>query len=338
MSAKRDITVLVQRTLRTVRNFLLSPKSREFLLFLFFLVVASFFWMLQKLNDTYEMELKMPLRVENVPQNVVMTLPPPEQVRVQVKDRGTVLINYVLGRSFYPITLNFSDMDNDEGYVRMEASSYQKLIASQLMNTTQIVAVKPYAFDVVYTRGDAKKVPVVFQGQIDTEKQYYVSDMHIRPDSTLVYAPHEILDTLAAVYTENIVYAHLADTVRRQEKLLPVTGAKFVPNEVELEVCTDMYTEKRLEIPIQAVNFPPDKTLKTFPSKVTLTFQVGLARFKSVTEDDFLIAVTYDELLKCGSEKYRVKLKSMPDDVSYVRIDPSEVDFIIEQLDTYVAP
>lgn len=335
MSAKRNILVFVRRTLRTIRNFLLSPKSREFLIFLFFLVVAFFFWILQKLNDTYETELAIPVRLENVPEDIVVTLPPPENMRVQIKDRGTVLINYMLGRTFYPISLNFKELGNNEGRIRVDASLYQKAIGSQLMTTTQISSIKPSSFDVVYTRGERKKVPVVVQGQITAEKQYYISNMHVQPDSVVVYAPQEILDTIMAAYTNSFVCEQISDTIERNEVLVAVPGAKFVPDKVDLKICTDMYTEKKVEVPIHSINFPPNKILKTFPSKVSLTFQVGLGRFKSIVSEDFLITVSYDELLKCGSDKYHVKLKTVPEGVNHIRIDPPEVDFIIEQLNTY---
>lgn len=334
MSAKREIKVLVQRTLRTVRNFLLSPKSREFLIFLFFLVVAFFFWTLQKLNDTYEADLAIPVRLKNVPPNVVMTMLPPEKIHVQVKDRGTVLFNYLLGRSFYPITLDFEELKNEKNIIYIDASAYQKDIAAQLMTTTQINVIKPSSFNIVYTQGKTKKIPVVVQSHIETEKQYYISDTQIQPDSILVYAPQEILDTLTAAYTNSFTCTQVSDTIRRTEQLIAVRGTKFVPDKVDLQICTDMYTEKKVDVPIRAVNFPPDKMLKTFPSKVSLTFQVGLTHFKNITEKDFLITVTYDELLKCDSDKYQVKLKTAPQDVNYIRIDPPEVDFIIEQLNT----
>lgn len=335
MSAKRNILVFIRRTLCTFRNFLLSPKSREFLIFLFFLVVAFFFWILQKLNDTYETELVIPVRLENVPEDIVVTMPPPEDMRVQIKDRGTVLINYILGRTFYPIVLDFEDLENSDGRIRIDASSYQKTISSQLMTTTQISAIKPFSFDIVYTRGEKKKVPVVVQGRIMAEKQYYVSNMHVRPDSVVVYAPREILDTIKAAYTDSFVCEHISDTIVRNEVLVAVPGAKFVPDRVDLKICTDMYTEKKVEVPIHSINFPPNKILKTFPSKVSLTFQVGLGRFKSIVPEDFLITVSYDELLKCGTDKYHVKLKTAPEGINYIRIEPSEVDFIIEQLNTY---
>lgn len=338
MSSKRDIKVLVQRTLRTVRNFLLSPKSREFLIFLFFLVVAFFFWTLQKLNDNYETELTIPIRLKNVPPNIVLTMLPPEELHVQVKDRGTVLFNYMIGRSLYPLTLDFEKLRNEKNMIHVETSAFQKDIAAQLMTTTQINTVKPASFDIVYTQGEAKKVPVVLQSHIETEKQYYISETQISPDSILVYAPQEILDTISAAYTNSFTCLQVSDTIRRTEQLISVQGSKFVPDKVDVQICTDMYTEKKVDVPIRAINFPPDKILKTFPSKVSLTFQVGLVRFKSITDKDFIITVTYDELLKCDSDKYRVKLKSAPKDVNYIRIDPPEVDFIIEQLNTYDNP
>lgn len=331
MSGKKNVRILIRRTLRSVRNFLLSPKCREFLIFLFFLFVAFVFWLLQKLNDSYEAELSIPFRLENVPANVVMTLPPPENIQVLVKDKGTVLLNYMLARTFYPLTINFKELENEEGKNRIEASAYQKMIASQLMVTTQISSIKPGAFDIVYTHGEAKKVPVILRGNIATEKLYYVSEARIKPDSVLVYAPKNMLDTITAAYTQNVSYANVSDTIRDQVRLQSIKGAKFVPDVTDVTLCTDMYTEKKVEVPIHAINFPADKTLKTFPSKVAVIFRIGVSKFNQINADDFLITVTYDELLKCA-DKYHVKLKSAPKEAAYIRIEPKDIDFIIEQV------
>ena len=50
----------------------------------------------------------------------------------------------------------------------------------------------------------------------------------------------------------------------------------------------DIYTEKTVEVPLHGVNFPADKALRTFPSKVQITFQVGLKRFRSIKAEDRL--------------------------------------------------
>ena len=94
----------------------------------------------------------------------------------------------------------------------------------------------------------------------------------------------------------------------------------------------DIYTEKTVEVPLRGVNFPADKVLRAFPSKVQVTFQVGLSRFRKITADDFHIRVSYEELLLLGSDKYKVKLGHVPEGVTQVRIHPEQVDFLIEQI------
>ena len=56
-----------------IRRYLFGWLGREFLIFLFFLAVAGIFWLMTTLNDNFEQELKMPLRLVNVPKNVVIT-------------------------------------------------------------------------------------------------------------------------------------------------------------------------------------------------------------------------------------------------------------------------
>ena len=109
-------------------------------------------------------------------------------------------------------------------------------------------------------------------------------------------------------------------------------GVKFVPASIEMMLPVDIYTEKTVEVPLRGVNFPADKILRAFPSKVQVTFQIGLSRFRQIDADDFHILVSYEELLHLGSDKYTVKLKNMPKGVSHVRFNPEQVDFLIEQV------
>ena len=50
------------RIFRVVRNFLFSIVNKEFLIFLFFLLVSAALWVLTTLTETYEREMAVPLR------------------------------------------------------------------------------------------------------------------------------------------------------------------------------------------------------------------------------------------------------------------------------------
>lgn len=139
-------------------------------------------------------------------------------------------------------------------------------------------------------------------------------------------------DTITAAYTQPVKQENVSDTLRQQVSLLARRGVKFVPASIEMILPVDIYTEKTVEVPLHGVNFPADKVLRAFPSKVQVTFQVGLSRFREITADDFHINVSYEELLCLGSDKYTVKLRNIPDGVKQVRFNPEQVDFLIEQI------
>jgi len=147
-----------------------------------------------------------------------------------------------------------------------------------------------------------------------------------------VYAPQGVLDTIAVAYTQPVKLEDISDTLRQQVPLRIQKGVKFVPSSIEMMLPVDIYTEKTVEVPLRGVNFPADKVLRAFPSKVQVTFQVGLSHFRQINADDFHIYVSYEELLRLGSDKYTVKIKNLPKGVSQVRFNPAQVDFLIEQV------
>lgn len=333
MFGRRDIRQLYLKTTIRIKDFLLTEKSREFFVFLFFFFVAAGFWLLQTLNNDYETEFSVPVKLRGIPDNVVLISEPASEVHVKVKDKGTVLLNYMLGKSFYPVTIDFADYATDrDGVVQIHSSQYKMKVQNQLKSSTRLLSIVPDTLEYVYSKGAAKRVPVRLNGELKAGRQYYFPDTIFRPDSVDVFATQEVLDTITAAYTRWLQLADVADTLVRHVALASGKGVKFVPAAIEMTLPVDIYTEKTVEVPLVGVGFPPDKVLRTFPSKVKVTFQVGVGHFRQVTEDDFRIDVPYEELLRLGTDKYEVRLSQIPAGVNRVRFSPSQVDFLIEQL------
>ena len=320
------------KTMKQIKDFLLSKKSREFFIFMFFFFIAGGYWLLQTLNNDYETEFSIPVRLKGVPNDVVITSEPVSELRVRVKDKGTVLLNYMLGKNFYPVILDFTEYKSGDSHVYVSSADFRKKVSSQLNASTHLISLKPDTLDYIYSRGSSKKVPVRLRGHVSAGRQYYLSDTLFTPDSVLVYAPATVLDTITAAYTGNLNLEDISDTLKQRVVLFSGRGVKYVPSSVEMMLPVDIYTEKTVEVPLRGVNFPADKVLRAFPSKVKVTFQIGLGRFRQVNADDFHIWVSYQELLKLGSDKYTIRLRNVPDGVSHVRFNPEQVDFLIEQI------
>ena len=76
------------RITQFIRNLLFSWMNKEFLIFLFFLLLSGIFWLMMALNDTYEREVKIPLSLDKIPKKVVVTSNTEDTLRVTLRDRG----------------------------------------------------------------------------------------------------------------------------------------------------------------------------------------------------------------------------------------------------------
>ena len=315
-----------------IKDFLLSKSSREVFTFLFFLLIAALFWLEQTLDREYEIEVKVPLKLKNVPENIVITSDFPENLTVTLRDKGNTLLNYQLTKRFYPINIDFAEHQNRRHHVSLLSNFYNKSILAQLANSTSVSAIKPDTIDYYYSEGKSKKVPVRLQGKVTPGQQYYISDTIFNPSQVTVYAPQGALDTIQVAYTNYFEDTQIEDTLHRRVELVGSKGVKFVPDVVELILPVDIYTEKSVEVPIEGVNFPAGKALRAFPSKVKVTFHVGLTKYLDIKPEDFHVLVSYEALRKLEGEKYQVKLKKMPKGISQVRIYPAQIDFLIENV------
>lgn len=334
MFGRKNIKIYYLNGLRKIRSFLLSTKSRELLVFCFFVFVAFCFWLLQTMNDVYQADFKIPVRLKNVPKEVVMTSELPKEIRVHVEDRGTVLLNYMLGRTFFPVSFDFQDYKDNGFHVSIPVSEVTKKVSAQLASTTKLLSVRPNVLEFIYTQGKAKKVPVAAKGRMMAGHQYYISDILLSPDSVMVYAPDSVLDFITTAYTQPVDIENITDTVSRHVHLQTVKGAKFTPSSADVKIYVDMYSEKTVEVPVTGVNFPAGKILRTFPSRVQVTFQVGLKHFKQITAEDFFIGVSYEDVVNARDKKIHLSLRRVPEFASHVRIVPEEVDYLIEQQQT----
>lgn len=325
MDSRRDIKQLV-------RNFLFSSVNKEFLTFLFFLALSGVFWLMMTLNETYEKEVEIPVRIVNVPKNVVLTSDELDTVKVTLRDKGLMLISYLYGEGMRPLTINFKTYAKGNGYSAIPASELQRLIYQQLSASTKIVGSKPDKLEIFFNYGLSKRVPVKWTGRVIPEHLYFISHVEYFPDSVSIYASQEQLDSIKVIYTEQLNYANFRDTLSVTCKLQKIRGVKAVPDRVKVAFHTDVLTEESIsDIPVKGINMPEGKVLRTFPSKVTVRFVTGVSQFRNIKAQDFVVVADYAEIMKNPSDKCNIYLKSVPNGISRPSLNIKQVDYLIEE-------
>jgi len=318
------------RIFSIIRNFLSTIVNKEFLIFLFFLSVSGLFWLVITVTETYEREFSVPLRLVNVPKDIVVTSEVDDTVKVTIRDKGYILLAYKYTLTDDPISIDYKLHAPKDEKSTVSTSELQKLIYQQLSKSSRIISMKPDRLVYYFTRGKSKTVPLRLNGKIVMGQSHYVSRIVFSPERVDVYARKSLLDSIHYAFTENMVISNLTDTIVRTVALKKVLGAKFVPSEVKVTIYPDILTEANVEVPITAVNMPVGKTLRTFPSRVKVLFVTGVGNVRNISANQFRVEADYSDIEAHPSEKCSLSLVAMPQGVRNPRLEISEVDYLIE--------
>ena len=321
----------IKKWWQIVSDFVFSNTNRDFLVFLFFLGLSGIFWLSLTLNETYEREFSIPVSVVDIPKNAVLTSDEVDTIKMTIRDKGIVLVAYQYGDYLNRLRIPFKNYTRNNGSGSVPASELQKLVYQNLVSSSKITACKPDKLEFFYNYGTHKKVPVRWSGRVIPEELYFISRVDYSPDSVTVYASDEKLDSINIIYTETLNYANFRDTLTITCQLAKIKGVKVVPDKVKINFYTDVLTEENIEgVPIQGINLPEGKVLRTFPAKVTVSFVTGVSVFRNLRPEDFTIVADYNEIKRHPSEKCRITLKNVPPGISRARLDVTLVDYLIE--------
>ena len=106
---------------------------------------------MQSLQQAYEIEIQVPVKYKNIPPDIAFTQTPPDVISVKVKDKGSVLLNYSLGRSFSPLEADMK-AQQQAGRLAVSQAEIESCIKKQLIATTSLIQFEPQAIDISYSK------------------------------------------------------------------------------------------------------------------------------------------------------------------------------------------
>ena len=330
---------MVKKNSHNISKFLLGKKVKAFLktrffknvlLFSFFSFVAFGFWVLQILQQDFEISTTINIQYKNLPDGYVLTNQPAGQIDITVKDKGSALLNYVARNKFAPIELNLPEDGN--GSISFNKTQLQSIISKQLITTTQLVKMVPDSIVVHYSKLSKKRVPVRFTGEA-IPAPGYIFDKHISADPQFVevHAPASVLDTLSYIPTESLRFDKIT------KKTLKDIRLKFPPNVssktegVRLELSVETASEKKLEVPVSIEGIPQNLDIKLFPAKVEVVCRLPVSRHNQISASDFKVEIPYGDIVNNKNGWAIAQITQQPGFVDFARLSSSRIDFILEE-------
>ena len=307
--------------------------SKDFFVFLFFLVMSAIFWVLTTLNETYESDVEVRLELADIPANTVITEPLPDTIRVMVRDKGYYLVKYLYFDNMRVVRLPFHLYSGQQGKGVVAPSDLQKMLRTRFGETCTILAIKADHLDFYYSHGSQKKVPLIYSGTATAKTNFYVTNVKVDPDSVIVMASKNALDTINAVYTEPKDIEDVENSVTKIVPIARIWGAKTNLAQARVRVVVDRLTEKLINVPVTAINLPPQLLLKTFPGRVDVKVSVGASMANRLRPEQFTVSVNAEDLAERSSkDKLRLSITSKPDYVLKAWLTTTSVDYVIERI------
>lgn len=313
-----------------VKNLFNQLSWQRVLAFSLFVVISAILWFTIIYKEKFETNVTIPIKYISIPDSIVFHDSLPSTIRIRLRDDGLAMFKYYFLKND-TLYLDVATLINGGTNKILQGSTYEQAIRSSLPYSTQILNYTPLRISFNYSKLKYKKVPVVFDGQINLAPGYFLSnDISLMPDSVMAYGSKTDLDKLIFAYTTNDNINGVDRSNVYEFKIMQHSNIKFTPNTVKVNVPVEAYIAKQVEIPVNCLNLPDDLLIKFLPSKITLSFFVGISKADSIKVDDFSAAVDYDALKDLKNPSTPVRIISAPEYIKNLTINPSDVEFVFQ--------
>lgn len=311
--------------------------NRKVYVVLICFLISTIFWLLLALSNDYSTSLTFPVRYHNLPGKKVLMNELPEQVTVQIRTSGFRIMAFHFASRQKPIDVDVAGklqggLGNLRDVFSFPTKSFTSDFNRQLGSDVSITGFLPDSIYINFSDRVSRMLPVKANFKLSFEKQHDTSGhVILQPAVVEVSGPPELVNSLTSISTqkqtlENLRASTTLDLRFEENKLLSIK-----PDRVKATIPVEKFTEGQAQVRIYATNVSPGYSLKTFPDRILIRYQVPLSRFNDVSDQLFEARVDGKEVESLHPEKLKVKLITAPDFVRSILLEPEKVDYILRK-------
>lgn len=315
-----------------------SSKKRDIATFSFFLLLSFILWYLNSLEKDIEYEMKYPVRYVNLPENRVLADESVPKLNVFLKGPGYSILKIKLAGSRTPVELDISSIS----YRRVAGSrtlSYYILsssliprLKSFLDSECDVTSIKPDTLFFSLDRIISRKVRIEPDMDITPARQYFVKGgLVVLPDTVTITGPKRIIDTINNISTRYKKIKNINESETMTVGLASVRGVSMSVRKVHVTIPVEQYTEAEFRVPVRVVNSPDSVNVRIFPDVVTVRCMVAVSDYKKIKEVPFDAVIDLSDADLNSQVKLPVSLRRIPPFISSLRVNPENVDYLIEK-------
>jgi len=311
------------------KNVLQSARSRNIMLYIFFIFVAAIFWGFLTFNRAQVFEVPVKIQIVGKPNDAHFLAHIPDTINVSVRDKASHFVKFIF-KGAPTLLINFSDFSNGTSRFSIDQTSLNRSVAKLFNHSAEIIAVLPVNITSDYALGRGKKVPVVLDLDLEPADGYAQCGEVIKePDSVTVYGNVTTLAGISEVYAFHAEVKDGKDTVKKHIRLLALTNAAIEPNAVDVKIPFGKLERRRITVSVQVRNAPSNVDVTFSPASVDVDYSTFDAP-NQPSPEDITVVVDYNAInLKSPSNTVPVMIGEVPAAFRDVRVLQDSVKYFI---------
>lgn len=298
------------------------------MMFMVFVVISFVLWLVLSLNEEEQHDVRMPLKITNVPDSVTLITEGPANLSASLTAKGTQLLKMNLGRT-PNVNVDFRVFRNGNA-MHVSAADLKGLVR-QASGGSQVSVVFPDSLNIPFTTHKGFKLPVDIDYRVTAGPQAsLVGSPRLSSDSVKVFMANNALpDRYNAVITEPIRLLGIDKTTTHRVKLSGPKNSRVVPDSIDVTFEVEPLIFKSRKVVIEPINVPRDVKLITFPAQIDVFYMVPVSEYHK-GRAQFRVVADYRKLSR-SSGKVKLSLRDVGDKLQNVHLSADSAEYIIER-------
>ena len=299
--------------------------------FVWCFAVAAVLWVFTALNEPYTSSITVIAKYTNYPKEKVFLKPLPDEFKVVTTAKGWDLMSNYFRRKAESITIDLNDyVKSDVLITRTLQDKFEQLMPQRIT----VGEVFPESISLVKDVKGSKKVPVRLVQDISYKDQFGLGgDITFIPDSVVITGPASVVKGIDHVDTDVDILKNLDKITNNVVKLKDPEpkNLNYSPDKIAVNVPVYQLAEKKITIPIQAINKSAHDTIKLIPATISIVYQAPVNKFPQIDSTQFQAIVDGSQIDTSNREPLKIQLITQPKYTYNIRLIPDYVNFIIRK-------
>jgi hypothetical protein len=317
-------------------NQMLTINTTKFKRIAYSFVIAIVFWFFIKSEDTYTINLDIPLVARNLQEQKTYKEEVPESIFVTLKGTGRSFIWLRVFNNFYgddfKAVIDLSSITDEYNF---ELDSYykenpEKIVLPSSLDLQFVEVLNPRNVQIKLQRYMVKKVPIESQILVSTEPGYIALGEQFFPDSISIGGPEEAVNQIDFVLTKKDTLIDLVASINGNWSILnPNKLVNFDPKKVDALIDVQPISETIIAgIPVELINKPNNVNVFVNPATVSLTIVGGLNQITNILPEDINVIIDFD-LWNSEKQFYSPTIK-LPDYlIEWKDLSPNNLEILV---------